>query len=311
MALSTGAVLVGVDGSPEAARAATIGEAIAAEATTPCQLIHAVAFVRPPGSIAGVLGTDELGDRTMSTARARVIQGLTGAVGPATLGRLMVAPGRAAVVLKRAARDLKATLIVLGGKHHTRFERWIAGSTAIDVVRTTDLPVLVAAKPGPSPARILAAVDMSAAAAAPTIAMAERAADFFGAELKVLSVLEPLPVLPDVPNYDLGAYYAMLEDHLTRDIWPLVRRTGTRKVTRYGMPVEEIRREALEWDASLVVIGSHGKDWVDRVLIGSVTEHLLNELPTSLLVVPIHGRMPEETLHRPESPALASAGHPG
>jgi Universal stress protein family len=34
------------------------------------------------------------------------------------------------------------------------------------------------------------------------------------------------------------------------------------------------------------VVGSHGKGWVDRILIGSTTERLVTELPTSILVVP-------------------------
>jgi len=35
-----------------------------------------------------------------------------------------------------------------------------------------------------------------------------------------------------------------------------------------------------------VVVGSHGKGWVDRLLLGSTTERLLDQLPASLLVVP-------------------------
>jgi len=34
------------------------------------------------------------------------------------------------------------------------------------------------------------------------------------------------------------------------------------------------------------VVGSHGKGLAQRLLLGSVTEQLLNHLPTSLLVVP-------------------------
>jgi hypothetical protein len=40
-----------------------------------------------------------------------------------------------------------------------------------------------------------------------------------------------------------------------------------------------------------VVVGSHGKGWVDRVLIGSTTERLLATLPAGLLVVST-GRRP-------------------
>ena len=35
------------------------------------------------------------------------------------------------------------------------------------------------------------------------------------------------------------------------------------------------------------MIGSHGKSWAQRVLLGSVTERVLNHLPTSLLVAPV------------------------
>jgi len=37
----------------------------------------------------------------------------------------------------------------------------------------------------------------------------------------------------------------------------------------------------------LVIVGSHGKGWVDRVLLGSTTERLLNKLPCPVLVIPV------------------------
>jgi universal stress protein family protein len=43
----------------------------------------------------------------------------------------------------------------------------------------------------------------------------------------------------------------------------------------------------MSWNPT-VVVGSHGKGWVERLLIGSVTERLLNQLPSSLLVVPAY-----------------------
>jgi len=109
----------------------------------------------------------------------------------------------------------------------------------------------------------------------------------FGAELRAVSVFEPLPVIPEVPPPDPTAYYALSEELLERDMWPLIRTRGGEKVVRYGAVVETIVREAAEWGADLLVVGSHGKGWAERVLVGSVTERLLNHLPTSVLVVPV------------------------
>jgi nucleotide-binding universal stress UspA family protein len=57
-------------------------------------------------------------------------------------------------------------------------------------------------------------------------------------------------------------------------------------VVQVGQVAETIIQEARRWSADVVVLGSHGKGFVDRVLLGSATEQLLNELPASLLVVP-------------------------
>lgn len=57
------------------------------------------------------------------------------------------------------------------------------------------------------------------------------------------------------------------------------------RVVRRGWARQVIAQEATQWDAQ-VGGGSHRKDWVDRVMLGSVTEGLLQDLPASLLVIP-------------------------
>lgn len=189
-------------------------------------------------------------------------------------------------MLKDAVASLDAELVVVGGKHHSALGRWLGGSTSLNVARTTDVPLLVTTGPALDVRRVLAAVDLSGAAA-PTLAEAKRYADLFGAELRALSVLEPLPVIPDVtPRYDVTEYYAMSEELVQRQIWPLIRSRNVEKVVRHGMAVETIIGEATHWQADLLVVGSHGKGWAQRLLLGSVTERMLNHLPTSLLVIP-------------------------
>jgi nucleotide-binding universal stress UspA family protein len=206
------------------------------------------------------------------------------------LERVIVRVGRAALVLKDVVRETGGELVVLGGKHHSAMGRWLAGSTGLDVARTTDVPFLVTGGARTPMRRVLAAVDVSGAAQ-PTIAAAERYAEALGAKLRVISVLEPLPTLPDAPGYPTTEFYNMLEEQVIGQVWPLVKSRAADKFVRYGMPVELITEEAAEWGADLVVVGSHGKAWLDRLLIGSVTERLLNRLPTSLLVVPAHSQV--------------------
>ena len=101
-----------------------------------------------------------------------------------------------------------------------------------------------------------------------------------------MSVIEPPPALLDLPQPDAAEQYRLLEEMVARDIWPLIRAPGVDTLLRHGAALETVEREASEWRADLLVVGSHGKGSVKRMVVGSVTERLINHLPTSLLVVP-------------------------
>ena len=281
-------IVAGVDGSAESARAAAFAADLARVAGTDCQLVHtardewsALAIAEMPER------AQEFREALKARARERMQHTLWGVVPPDMIQRMIVRIGRTADTLKQTAMERGAGLIVLGGKHHMAPARWFVGSTGLDLVRTTDVPVLVTGDRQAPIRRILAAVDTSAAAR-PTIEAAERLAELLGADLRVMCVIEPLPVIPDAPNFDLPRYYAMMDDQVAHAVWPLVQSSKAGKVTRYGTAVETILQETADWDADLVVVGSHGKGWVDRLLVGSVTERLLNRLPTSVLVVPVY-----------------------
>jgi len=197
---------------------------------------------------------------------------------------LTVHRGKPAAVLNEAVAAHGAELVVLGGKQHSTLGRWLGGSTSIAVARTASVPVLVTVG-APAIRRVLLAVDPSAAAH-PAVAAAERYAALFGAKLRALSVVEPPAVLPEVPQQDTTDYYRRWEETLARDVWPLIRAPGVDTLVRHGTALQTIRSEAAAWSADLVVVATHGKGPVKRMLVGSVTEGLINHLPTSLLVVP-------------------------
>jgi len=281
-------VVVGVDTSPAATRAAAVGWTVAYSAGTRCHLVHAV-----PDAWAGVVAAEvpvdlELLNRSLlDDARTRLERALRGNVPDPAFDTLDVQIGPTASVLSEAAARAGAGLIVLGGKHHSLLARWLGGSTAHHVIRTSDIPTLVTGSSAVNIRRVLAAADLSYAAG-PTIEAAVRIATLFKASLRVIHVVELVPALHDLATpVDVEDLAACTEARLEKSIWPMVEYEHAEKIVRRGPAAQSLAAEVTEWQADLLVIGSHGKGAVDRLIVGSVTNWLVNHLPTSLLVVPV------------------------
>lgn len=280
-------IVVGVDGSPESVRAAAFGQVIAARGHTTCDLVHAV----PPywATLPPELGVDiaALDEAAIAHARSLINQTLQGTVPDRVLGSLEVTVGRAPTVLAAAAERRHAEAVVMGGKHHRALAR-LGGSSITHLVRSGTVPVL--ATDGVTPPaieRILAPVDLSYAAKA-TIAAAERWAAVFGARLRVLHVVEPMPMVPGITlQVADDEIYRSTERLVETDIAPLVTWPGADIVVRRGRSASTIVAEAEQWGASLIVLGSHGRGWANRLLLGSTSERLLQILPVPTLVVPV------------------------
>jgi nucleotide-binding universal stress UspA family protein len=284
-------ILIGVDASPAAAEAVRVGWTIAQNLNVPCRLVHATpeAWTVPTAPHAGTEQPELLNEAVRDAARAAVRDSLADAVPEAALQDIEVRTGRSVTVIRECAHELQAGIVVLGGKHHTTLGRWVGGSTAHSLVRTLDVPLFVTAHTPLPVRRIVAAVDLSDAAG-PTIQAAERVARLFAASLHVLHVVEPLPIIPDTPlQYNDDEVYRRSEEHLTQYVWPLIEYPGTTTGVRRGTAADTITAEVGDRHAELVVLGSHGKGWVDRMLIGSVTERVLSALPCSMLIVPVIG----------------------
>ena len=104
---------------------------------------------------------------------------------------------------------------------------------------------------------------------------------------------EPLAM----PLADPGAA-AELDDALTADARASVERTASGlgsgvtadRLVAHGDPATEIVRVAEDGGFDVVVVGSHGSGFVKRVLVGSVSNHVVHHSTVPVLVV----RAPED-----------------
>jgi nucleotide-binding universal stress UspA family protein len=282
-------IIAGVDGSAESLRAAALAWRIARAADARCVLVHAVPELWAPGGMAPLVNSPEVFDQLVVEMRELIAKELGSEIPEAIRESLVARPGRPAVVLDQVAREVGAGLVVVGGRHHGALVRGLGGSTAHHLVRTSPAPVLVVAASGSAPRRMLVAADLSGAASA-TLSTADRYADLFDAQLRVVHVVEPAKFPTVVPlSLDMAAFAERSREEFHRLVeLELPRVPPDDRVVRRGRTDEEIAEEVAAWRADLLVVGSHGRGWIDRLLIGSTTERLLNRLPASLLVVPIN-----------------------
>ncbi len=273
-------IVVGVDGSPESASAASVAWMLARAADVPFRLVHAIDDVNTSLALAGTaVVTEALQLAALAGARAELGVSLQDCVPRSVVDAMVVSPGSTGDVLEAVVAETGATMLVLGGKHHSKLGRWLGGSTVQQVVRRLRVPLLVTAGELRARPRVMVAVDHSYAAV-PTIHQAVAFARLLGSPLHALHVVDPPPAIAELPR-------DWSREIIERDIWPRIPLVEQGKVIREGVPFETIVDEAAAWRADVIVVGSHGKGWVDRLLIGSVTEDLLNNLPCAVLVVPV------------------------
>ena len=73
----------------------------------------------------------------------------------------------------------------------------------------------------------------------------------------------------------------------------------------WGAPADEIVGAARAWRADLIVLGTHGRSGVSRLLMGSTAEGVLRRASCPVLVVPVRTEEPPE-----EPPEAAGAARP-
>jgi len=145
--------------------------------------------------------------------------------------------------------------------------------------------------------RIILAIDGSECSAVATHAVATQFRTE-GTDVHVLHVVNWDSLVPISLQFDRGSEvahaYQHLKDRTARDAEALVagaaeelQRAGfsTGTVVREGEPRQIILDAAAAWAADLIVMGSHGRSGFERLLLGSVSEHVARHAACSVEIV--------------------------
>jgi len=201
--------------------------------------------------------------------------------------------GRAHRVILDVADEVAADLIVIGP--HRNRNAQVLGTTADRLVRTSDVPCLIVHEPITLPLRcVLIPTDLSdAAEGALDVGLiwsaALRQPRGSGSQTSVHILL----VVPNVPDEAPGEPpHTFSKRELHRHVADACERTGCapslkieEEVTE-GDPASVILQRTQDFEADLVVLGTHGHGALARALIGSVSSIVARRVGCPVLLVP-------------------------
>ena len=108
-----------------------------------------------------------------------------------------------------------------------------------------------------------------------------------GTEVKVVNVVD---LAIPIPTSDAAGFRQESLKHgqeVVRRAEQMLNRAGyiVQTAVEEGDPRSKIIDQATQWNAELIVVGSHGRKGLDRFLMGSVAEGIVHHAPCSVEIV--------------------------
>lgn len=140
--------------------------------------------------------------------------------------------------------------------------------------------------------RILCPVELLDEFGEETLEYAASIAEKFGGEILLLYIS------PSVSDYDDASNIMILSEEIAPDILEdaekmihtlaghsIFQKITVRTMIKSGLPATQIVRTAVEEKADLIVIGTHGREGIDRLFFGSVAEKVVLMSPIPVFIV--------------------------
>ncbi|HEV8363614.1 MAG TPA: universal stress protein [Gemmatimonadaceae bacterium] len=281
-------ILLATDGLKDADAAVRISARLSESTRRP---VTVVAVLEPPPLVTGEYGfvvpvADVWKDRR-DAMLARVQKQIDAVAGPTHDWPIEVLTGHPPNIIARTAEMLDAALIVMGLGDHGIVDRALGGETALRTLRTARRPVLaVPAVCNILPSRAILGVDFSETSVA-----AARCA------LNLLPSLTDIELVHVAPRWDLQpAAYAEWRIEYERRLAPPLGRVMRdidappgvvlTSAIREGNPTRQLLAAAVEYDADLVIVGSRGLGFLERLLIGSTATGIVRGAQLAVFAYP-------------------------
>ncbi|MFN4180703.1 MAG: universal stress protein [Armatimonadota bacterium] len=195
----------------------------------------------------------------------------------------LVRPGQAAQTIVQTANEVGADLIVLGAHGHTSFREKLLGSTTEQVLQTSPVPVLfVRERCEPKFRHFLVPSDLSDAAL-PALDYAISLADLTKAKITLLHVVAPYEGSPEAWEKLKQETKEELKRWSDKVVEPSEVPTVETKVIRYHHPGAGITDFARENEVDLIIIPTHGRGALGRLIFGSVASHVIYYAPCPVI----------------------------
>lgn len=203
--------------------------------------------------------------------------------------------GRPATAISDRARAMRADLIVVGSRGHGRIGSMRLGSISAELVDHAPAPVLVAR--GTSIDNVLLAWDGSSCAV-DAAGLLQTWPIFAGSSIRVVSVADievpwwtgfPEPGSPEMMPIFVEAVDASRHHHdeLAMEMADELRADGLTATPERleGDAATELLASARSARTDLIVMGTHGRTGLARLVIGSVARNVLHHAACSVLIV--------------------------